>query len=94
VHELRVRGRRRVRHRAGYADRSALLRHRPRPQPRLAGSIRVIDEVHGDYEEEIVSVDPFEARFTFRIGEDALALTVEGTTVTGVEQGEDADRSE
>jgi len=57
-------------------------------------SIRVIDEVHGDYEEEIASVDPFEARFTFRIGEDALALTVEGTTVTGVEQGEDADRSE
>ena len=57
-------------------------------------SIRVIDEVHGDYEEEIASVGPFEARFTFRIGEDTLTLTVEGTTVTGVERGEDADRPE
>ncbi len=50
-------------------------------------SIRSINEIHGDYEEEIVSVDPFEARFTFRIDGDALALTVEGTTVTGVERG-------
>jgi DNA-binding transcriptional ArsR family regulator len=41
-----------------------------------------INEVHGDYEEEILSVDPLEARFTFSIDEDSLTLTVEGTTVT------------
>jgi DNA-binding transcriptional ArsR family regulator len=50
-------------------------------------SIRQLNGIHGDYEEEIVSVDPFEARFTFRIDGDALVLTVDGTTVTGVERG-------
>lgn len=44
-------------------------------------SLRPLNEVHGDYDEEILSVDPFEARFTFSIGDDTLTLTVEGTTV-------------
>ncbi|MFB6229082.1 MAG: ArsR/SmtB family transcription factor, partial [Halobacteriales archaeon] len=45
-------------------------------------SVRRINEVHADYEEEIISTDPLEARFTFHIDDDALTLTVEGTTVT------------
>jgi DNA-binding transcriptional ArsR family regulator len=45
-------------------------------------SLRPLNEVHGDYDEEIISVDPFEARFTFHADGDSLALTVEGTTVT------------
>lgn len=31
----------------------------------------------GNYEEEIISIDPFEARFTFTVDGDALTLTVE-----------------
>jgi len=31
----------------------------------------------GNYEEEVVSTDPFEARFTFTIDGDALALTID-----------------
>jgi hypothetical protein len=50
--------------------------------PVAPDSLGPINEVHGDYDEEILSVDPFEARFTFSIGEDSLTLTVEGTTVT------------
>lgn len=34
-------------------------------------------ELTGTYEEEIRSVDPFEARFTFTIDDDALTLTVD-----------------
>jgi len=30
-----------------------------------------------DYDEEILSVDPFEARFTFTVDDDSLTLTVE-----------------
>lgn len=30
-----------------------------------------------DYDEEVLSVEPFEARFTFTIGDDALTLTVD-----------------
>lgn len=30
-----------------------------------------------DYAEQVVSVDPFEARFTFTVDEDALTLTVD-----------------
>jgi len=47
-------------------------------------SIRRNDAVHGDYEEEILATDPFEARFTFEVDGDTLALTVKGTTVTDV----------
>jgi hypothetical protein len=50
--------------------------------PISPGSLRPLNEVHSNYEEEIISVDPFEARFTFHVGDDTLTLTVEGTTVT------------
>lgn len=50
--------------------------------PVSSTSLGPIGEVYSDYEEEILSVDPFEARFTFSIDEDRLTLTVEGTTVT------------
>jgi hypothetical protein len=50
-------------------------------------SLRRIDAVHGDYEEEILSADPFEARFTFGVDGDTLSLFVEGTAVTDVSRG-------
>jgi DNA-binding transcriptional ArsR family regulator len=50
--------------------------------PVSPGSIRRINEVHANYDEEILSTDPLEARFTFHIDEDSLTLTVEGSTVT------------
>lgn len=34
-------------------------------------------EITGDYEEELISTDPFEARFTFFIDDDGLTLTVD-----------------
>lgn len=33
--------------------------------------------VHGEYAEEVLSTEPFEARFTFTIADDALTLTVD-----------------
>lgn len=33
-------------------------------------------EITGDYDEELISTDPFRAKFTFNIGEDAIILTV------------------
>jgi DNA-binding transcriptional ArsR family regulator len=50
-------------------------------------SIRRLNEVHDDYEEDVLSTDPFEGRFTFRIDGDILTLTVEGTTVVDATQG-------
>jgi hypothetical protein len=39
--------------------------------------IREIDRIHMNYDEEVCSVDPFEARFTFTAGDEALTLTVD-----------------
>lgn len=45
-----------------------------------------------DYDEEVVSTDPFEARFTFRADGDALTLTVgDDRSVTDVSRGGTAD---
>lgn len=33
--------------------------------------------VTGDYEEELISTNPFRAKFTLRIDDDALTLTVD-----------------
>jgi hypothetical protein len=40
-------------------------------------SIHRADAVHGTYDEDIISTDPFAARFTFAVGDDTLALTVD-----------------
>lgn len=40
-------------------------------------SLAAIDRVHMDYAEEVRSVEPFEARFTFSADGDTLSLTVE-----------------
>jgi DNA-binding transcriptional ArsR family regulator len=56
---------------------SFLLEHGINPvAPTAAGRERV-DRVHQDYGEELLGTDPFEARFTFRIGDDELAVTVD-----------------
>ena len=50
-------------------------------------SIRVLNGVHGDYDEEILQRDPLRARFTFHIDDDSLALTVdENLAVVDVER--------
>ena len=36
-----------------------------------------LNTVHAEYAEEVLSTEPFEARFTFTIGDDALTLTVD-----------------
>lgn len=36
-----------------------------------------LNTVHAQYAEEVLSPEPFEARFTFTIGDDALTLTVD-----------------
>jgi hypothetical protein len=36
-----------------------------------------LNTVHTEYAEEVLSTEPFEARFTFTIGDDALTLTVD-----------------
>ncbi|MFB6191788.1 MAG: ArsR/SmtB family transcription factor [Haloarculaceae archaeon] len=38
--------------------------------------ISAVERVHSDYEEEILSTEPFGARFRFTVGDDALTLTV------------------
>ena len=45
--------------------------------PVVPDSIRRVNEVHGDYEETLISRDPFRARFTFDVDGDTLALTVD-----------------
>jgi len=40
-------------------------------------STRRVQQVHADYEEEVLSTDPFRARFTFEVDGDALTLTVD-----------------
>lgn len=44
--------------------------------PVVPDSIRRVNEVHGDYEEEVISRDPFRARFRFAVDGDTLVLTV------------------
>ena len=45
--------------------------------PVSASSELDVYAVTGDYEEEVLSRDPFEARFTFTIGRDSITLTVD-----------------
>ncbi len=45
--------------------------------PVVPDSIRLVNEVHGDYGEELLSTEPFRARFTFDVDGDTLALTVD-----------------
>lgn len=45
--------------------------------PVAPDSLRRVNEVHGDYEEEVISRDPFRARFRFAVDGDTLALTVD-----------------
>jgi DNA-binding transcriptional ArsR family regulator len=45
--------------------------------PVVPDSIRRVNEVHGDYEEDLLSTEPFRARFTFDVDGDTLALTVD-----------------
>jgi hypothetical protein len=40
-------------------------------------SIRRIEEVQGEYEEEIVSSDPLRAAYTFTVGDDSVTITVD-----------------
>ncbi|MFB6301226.1 MAG: winged helix-turn-helix domain-containing protein [Halobacteriales archaeon] len=47
-----------------------------------------VDQVHMGYDEEVLSTDPFRARFTFRIDDDTLTLTVgAGLTVLETARG-------
>lgn len=45
--------------------------------PVAPDDIAAVDRVHGEFDEEILSVDPFEARFTFRLGDAELALVLD-----------------
>jgi hypothetical protein len=55
--------------------------------PIAPDSIRALNGVHSDYDEEILQHDPLRARFTFRIGDDWLSLTVdEALTVVDSER--------
>jgi hypothetical protein len=45
--------------------------------PVVPDSTRQVNEVHGDYEEELLSRDPFRARFTFDVDGDTLGLVVD-----------------
>lgn len=45
--------------------------------PITPSSLSTWGAVIGDYDEEVLSTDPFEARFTFTIDDDALTLTVD-----------------
>lgn len=45
--------------------------------PVVPDSIRRVNEVHGDYGEELLSTEPFRARFIFDVDGDTLALTVD-----------------
>jgi len=45
--------------------------------PVVPDSTRRVQAVHADYEEELLSRDPFRARFTFDVDGDTLTLTVD-----------------
>lgn len=45
--------------------------------PIAPASISEVDRVHADYEEEVLSVDPLEARLTFSFGDDELTVTID-----------------
>ena len=45
--------------------------------PVAPDSIRRANGVHGEYDEKLLSTDPFRARFTFELDGDRLALTVD-----------------
>ena len=45
--------------------------------PIAPDSIRGLDGVHSDYDEEILQRDPLRARFTFHIGDDSISVTVD-----------------
>jgi hypothetical protein len=49
-----------------------------RAEPALARSETPpkLNTVHGEYDEEVLTTEPFEARFTFTIGDEALTVTV------------------
>lgn len=50
--------------------------------PVAPASPRRLNEIHEDYEETVLSRDPFRARFTFTVADEALTLTVsDGLTV-------------
>jgi len=55
-------------------------------------SIRGINRVHEHYEETVRSTDPFEARFTFAVGDDGLAMTVDDDLRVVETDRTDADR--
>jgi hypothetical protein len=55
--------------------------------PLAPSSLDIWGAAIGDYEENVLSTDPFEARFTFSIDDDLLTLTVdEDLTVVDVTQ--------
>jgi hypothetical protein len=54
-----------------------LTAHDLNPVDPSRDAIAAVDRVHMDYGEEVRSVDPFEARFTFSVDGDTLSLTVD-----------------
>ncbi len=46
--------------------------------PVSPGAIHRIEDVHGDYEEEVISPAPLRARYTFEADDQRLSLTVDG----------------
>ncbi|MBX0324154.1 helix-turn-helix domain-containing protein [Halomicroarcula sp. F13] len=56
--------------------------------PVAPDSIRRLNEVLADYDETVLSTDPFRARFTFGVDGDRLTLTVDDDlSVVGVDHG-------
>ncbi|WP_415378700.1 hypothetical protein [Halosimplex sp. TS25] len=55
-----------------------LLDHGLNPFAPTAETLPAIGRAYNNFDEEVVSTDPFEARFTFAAGDDELALTVDG----------------
>ncbi|AUV82644.1 hypothetical protein C2R22_14170 [Salinigranum rubrum] len=54
-----------------------LTAHGLNPVAPSRDSVAAVDAVHMDYEEEVCSREPFEARFTFSADGDTLSLTVD-----------------
>lgn len=46
--------------------------------PIAPASVAAVDRVHADYEEDVLSVEPLEARLTFSIDGDELTRTIDG----------------
>ncbi|WP_459194435.1 winged helix-turn-helix domain-containing protein [Halosimplex sp. J119] len=64
-----------------------LLDHGLNPFAPTAETLPAIGRAYNDFDEEVVSTDPFEARFTFAVDDDALTLTLdESLSVTGAER--------